>query len=213
MTLDQNHSRGDPDGFTMCHKSGWTSEKGAQGIIQNFAPQHPKGEHDASDSPVRITLCPRPVAGPRPCSTPAHATIPASGNQIKTPVLQTICYFWNTLDLFFLLGSYFLGTQLNAGPLASPTTPCPALTLQPKTPGLSHLDNFDYQEASHYPLQQEPAAPGTTSGPATSAPISSLSASTICCCTSSAAKSKACLQCQAPWYNYAATNKGVIRCR
>lgn len=34
-----------------------------------------------------------------------------------------------------------------------------------------------------------------------------------CWCTSSAGKGKACPQCQAPCYNYAATNKGVIRCR
>lgn len=142
---------------------------------------------------------------------PAPTTIPASGNQRKMPALQTICYFWHTVALFFLSGSYFLGTQLNAGASASPTTPCSAVTLQPKTPGLSHLDNFDYQGASHY--SSEPAAPGTSPGPATSAPISSLSASAAHCSTSSAAKSKACLQCRASWYNYTATDKGVIRCR
>ena len=71
MTLDQNHSREDPDGLTMCHLSGWTSEKGAQGMIHNFVPQHHKGEHGVWDSPVRITLCPRPAVGARPCSTPA----------------------------------------------------------------------------------------------------------------------------------------------
>lgn len=70
MMLDQNHSREDPDGWTVCHKSGWTSEKGAQGMIQSFVPQHPKGERSVSDSLVRITLCPRPVMGTRPSSAP-----------------------------------------------------------------------------------------------------------------------------------------------
>lgn len=102
---------------------------------------------------------------------------------------------------------------MNAEPLARPTTPWSALTLQPKTPGLSHLDNVDYQETSHYPLQQERDAPGITPGPATSASISSLLVSATRCCTLSAAKSKACLQRRVPWYNYASTNKGMIRCR
>lgn len=191
--LDQNHSREDPGGLTMCHKSGWTAEKGAEGMIQNFVLRHSKEERGIWDTPVTIALCPRPAVGGRPCSAPT--TISASGNQGKMPSLQTICYLWHSLVLFFLLISYFLGTQLNAGPVSSPTTPCSAVILQPKTRGLSHLDNLDYQEASRHSSQQEPASPATTPGPAASTPISSRSAPAARCRTSSAAKSRAPLQC------------------
>jgi len=73
VTLDQNHSREDPDGLAVCHKSGWTSERAAQGMIQDLVLQHPKGGRGVWDSLVRITLCqqdPAPLL-PAPMMIPA----------------------------------------------------------------------------------------------------------------------------------------------
>lgn len=186
MRLDQNHSREDPGGLTVCHKSGWTSGWFKTSYIS-------KGNMVSG-----IPRCRLPFAQDQaPCSTPSCShSDPASVNQRKClPALQTICHFCHTLALFYLLGSYFRGTRQNSETLPSSITLCSAVTLQTKTPGLPHLDyqscpNFWLPGGFTILLTAESAAPGATSGPATSALISILSAWAAPCCMPSVAESK-----------------------
>lgn len=120
----------------MCHKSGWTSEKAAQGMIQNFVPQHPKGERSAWDSLVRITFCPRPAVGARPCSAPTcfcnDPSIRQSNRPFATSGILWFCFAFQ--DLIFWAYRRMLGPwpgQLLPD-LLSPCNPkhqvCPTLT-------------------------------------------------------------------------------------
>lgn len=100
MRLDRNHSREDPGGLTVCHKSGWTSGWFKTSYISK------------RNMVSGIPRCRLPFAQDQaPCSTPSCShSDPASVNQRKClPALQTICYFCHTLALFYLLGSYFSG--------------------------------------------------------------------------------------------------------
>lgn len=104
---------------------------------------------------------------------------------------------------------------MNSGMLPNSTTPCSAVTLQTKIPGLPCLDyqscpNFCLPGGFTILLTAEPAAPGTTSGCTTSVPISILSAWATTCCLSSFARSKAFPPRQVPCCDYTATNQAVI---
>lgn len=149
MRLDQNHSTEDAGGFTMCHKSRWTSGW--------FKTLYISKRNIVSGIP----RCCLPFAQYQaPCSIPtcSHSD-PASVNQRKRLLLcrpfATSCILWLCFafwDLIFWAHSWTLGrfpTQLLPAPL-SPSRPkhhvCPTLTT-------SLVPIFDYQEATQHSSQ------------------------------------------------------------
>lgn len=130
--------------------------KCAQGMIQNFVLQHPKEQHSVWVSLVRITLCLRPVAGARFCSAPTCSPGNPSTSQSKT----NACFADHLLLLaysgfVFNFRILFSGHTADHWALSQPNNsllrchpPCNQKSLD-----LFHLDNFDYQVASHYSFQ------------------------------------------------------------
>lgn len=105
----------------------------------------------------KITFC-QDLA---PCSAPICSDRnPASVNQRKClPALQTICYFWHTLALFYLLDLILWAHRWTLG--CCPTQPLPALLshCRPKyqvcpASTTSLVPIFAYQETSQYSSQQ-----------------------------------------------------------